>query len=95
MDAYGNSERSNSEKYLYRLNGIVVHSGGLNGGHYVAYIRKYLKENGDDVTTKGTAEGTESKWFYFSDTHFREATEKEVQGAQAYLLVYERYKVEL
>jgi len=26
---------------IYRLYGIVVHSGTLNGGHYIAYVHDY------------------------------------------------------
>lgn len=30
---------SHQNKLLYRLYGVVSHSGGLSGGHYVAYVR--------------------------------------------------------
>lgn len=26
-------------RYLYNLSGVVVHSGSLTGGHYIAYVR--------------------------------------------------------
>lgn len=96
MSSYGTPTEEKRQKYLYRLNGVVVHQGGLNSGHYVAYVRKFLQANGDDSTTINKLESpqeTFSKWFYFSDTHFREVTENEVMRAEAYLLFYERYKV--
>ena len=58
----------------YQLRGVVEHSGGLSGGHYVAYVRR-----AGDIA-----------WHYISDRHVRPATSKEVFGAEAYLLFYER-----
>jgi hypothetical protein len=73
-------------RYLYRLTGVVVHGGGLNSGHYIAYVRKQLTDSGDD-DAKGSSK---SKWFYFSDTHYSEVPESEVLSKQAYLLFYQR-----
>jgi ubiquitin carboxyl-terminal hydrolase 16/45 len=93
LTSYSTPNKEEKPEYLYRLNGVVEHSGSLGGGHYVAYVRKFLQENGDDSTTMNNSESSAtSKWFYFSDTHFREITEKEVMRAQAYLLFYERYR---
>jgi len=38
MSPYTDDECSDPK--LYHLYGIVVHSGGMGGGHYVAYVRK-------------------------------------------------------
>jgi ubiquitin C-terminal hydrolase len=54
----------------------MVHSGGMGGGHYVAYA---LHE-----TAKGPS------WFYFSDGYFREVGLSDVKSAQAYMLFYKR-----
>jgi hypothetical protein len=52
----------------------------LNGGHYIAYIRKQLKESGDEDSS-GAAE---AQWFYFSDSHFSRVSDNKVFSAQAY-----------
>lgn len=61
---------------MYTLFAIVVHSGGMGGGHYVAYSKHNIK--GQD------------RWFYASDSHVREVTESEALKAQAYMLFYRR-----
>jgi ubiquitin C-terminal hydrolase len=43
-------------KYLYRLVGVLVHSGGADSGHYYSYIKE-RKENG--------------RWLEFNDTTVR------------------------
>ena len=58
----------------YQLRGVVEHSGGLSGGHYVAYVRR----------------AGDTAWHYISDRHVRPVTSEEVFGAEAYLLFYER-----
>ncbi|KAJ3278112.1 hypothetical protein HK104_002640 [Borealophlyctis nickersoniae] len=71
----------------YRLYGVVVHMGGLFGGHYIAYVRL-------DGAKAKEAEGNEDEgvggWAYCSDTHVRRCGWEEVQKSQAYLLFYER-----
>lgn len=66
------SESDKDESYLYRLYAVMVHHGGMGGGHYVAYAR-----HGE-------------KWFYFSDSMWREVSMEEVLGCQAYMLFYGR-----
>jgi hypothetical protein len=63
----------------YRLLGIVVHSGSLFGGHYVAYVNI-------------AGFGQPASWIYASDTHVRISSWEEVSKAQAYLLFYERLR---
>jgi len=65
----------------YRLFGIVVHSGGLQAGHYVAY------------TYKRRAQGKDG-WYYFSDTSWKQVNEAKVLKSEAYLLFYERCEKE-
>lgn len=69
-------KKDREEIFKYELHGIMVHSGGMGGGHYVAYA---LHE---------TAQGP--RWFYFSDGYFREVTISDVKTAQAYMLFYKR-----
>jgi len=57
--------------YEYKLYGIVSHSGGMGGGHYVAYVKN------------------EQKWFYISDSHVSEVTEKRVLSIEGYIAFYE------
>lgn len=48
----------------------------MGGGHYVAYAKH--------ETTQG------DKWFYFSDSYWKEIATKDVLGHQAYMLFYRR-----
>eukprot|EP00029_Vermamoeba_vermiformis_P006913 TRINITY_DN2841_c0_g1_i1.p1 TRINITY_DN2841_c0_g1~~TRINITY_DN2841_c0_g1_i1.p1 ORF type:complete len:996 (-),score=268.10 TRINITY_DN2841_c0_g1_i1:6-2993(-) len=73
------------KKYKYKLYGIVSHSGGLNSGHYVAYVRnRRVNETLEDAINAG--------WHYFSDTQFHELRFEEVLRKEAYMLFYERFE---
>ncbi|XP_024028854.1 ubiquitin carboxyl-terminal hydrolase 2 [Morus notabilis] len=78
MDARCIDEESS---YVYRLVGIVEHSGTMRMGHYVAYVR-----GGD---RNGMKDGG-STWFHASDAYVRETNLKEVLGCEAYILFYEK-----
>lgn len=54
----------------------MVHSGGMGGGHYVAYA-KHETDKGD-------------KWFYFSDSYWKQTSKSDALSAQAYMLFYRR-----
>ncbi|KAK1281887.1 Ubiquitin carboxyl-terminal hydrolase 2 [Acorus calamus] len=69
---------------IYRLMGVVEHSGTMRGGHYVAYVR------GDKIKKKGETVRVSSTWFYASDSHVREVSLAEVLKAEAYILFFER-----
>ncbi|KYQ92464.1 peptidase C19 family protein [Tieghemostelium lacteum] len=60
--------------HRYRLNGIVEHMGGMNGGHYVAYVY-------DDM---------EDQWYYISDSHFKTTTLHSILTNEAYILFYKK-----
>ncbi|KAJ3344108.1 Ubiquitin carboxyl-terminal hydrolase 45 [Gonapodya sp. JEL0774] len=90
-------------KPVYRLYGVVVHSGSTLGlGHYVAYVRARLPHEPKEqfgtekanVTSAGEEEekGVEERWgwIYASDHMTRESSWEEVRMAQAFLLFYER-----
>nr|CAD1839089.1 unnamed protein product [Ananas comosus var. bracteatus] len=72
------------EKSIYRLLGVVEHSGSMGGGHYVAYVR------GDKIQGKSHRAVGSPSWFYASDAHVREVSFSEVLKSEAYILLYER-----
>jgi hypothetical protein len=64
----------------YHLYAVIVHLGGMEGGHYVAYV----KEEGSE------GEPDSGCWTYCSDEKTRPATWEEVRVSKAYLLWYAR-----
>ena len=63
--------------FVYDLSGVVVHSGGMGAGHYVAYVRVF-------------AASGEPQWAYASDTTVNIVPETTVLNCQAYILFYVR-----
>lgn len=59
---YLSSNADRSEPWVYELHGVLVHSGGLDAGHYYAFL-------------KPTKDGY---WYRFDDDRVNRATEKEV-----------------
>jgi len=76
---YKNQFSSNQRSQnLYILVAVVVHSGGINSGHYITY-------------RKGPIGGkAASKWFYTSDNSVRQVSFDEVAKSSAYMLFYEK-----
>ena len=68
---------SGEDSPVYRLAGLVEHSGTMRGGHYVAYVR-------------GGQKGKESVWYNISDAHVRQVSLDKVMHSEAYILFYER-----
>lgn len=66
----------------YELYGIVEHGGGLESGHYTAYIKSLIIEK--DGNRK------RDQWYYISDNSVNKVEEKEVLKADAYMLFYEK-----
>ena len=62
---------------LYRLYGVVVHSGGAGGGHYTAYVKQ------EGQGSNGAL------WRHASDTSVSAVSLDHVLGCQAYMLFYE------
>lgn len=50
-------------RFRYRLYGIVCHSGGMGGGHYIAYMCYTIKDK--------------RRWYYASDSHVSEVPLKD------------------
>ena len=69
---------SGEDPPVYRLAGLVEHSGTMRGGHYVAYVRG------------GGKKGKESVWYNVSDAHVRQVSLDKVMHSEAYILFYER-----
>jgi Ubiquitin carboxyl-terminal hydrolase len=67
--------------YMYRLSGVVVHSGSLNGGHYTSQVRE------------GVENGFRGGWFNCSDSRVTRSSEKDVLASEAFMLFYERVRV--
>lgn len=83
----GNGVKAPSEPFvLYQLYGIVVHSGSMSGGHYVAYTRRRELP----ISDKASLEDIRNEWHYFSDSSVSKATLESVLNQQAYILFYER-----
>mmetsp|Transcript_23415 Transcript_23415/g.37690 ORF Transcript_23415/g.37690 Transcript_23415/m.37690 type:complete len:720 (+) Transcript_23415:141-2300(+) len=68
------SLQGSSLETKYDLFGVVRHSGGLSGGHYVAYARSHVTGH----------------WYSFDDRHATQVTSEHVQNQQAYILMYVR-----
>jgi len=78
ISPYCNEEARSKYPMIYQLYGIVVHSGSIAGGHYVAYVKKR--------PTKGIP-----GWYYFSDSVYsRLSSFEEVGKQQAYILFYQQ-----
>ncbi|XP_065907236.1 uncharacterized protein [Dysidea avara] len=69
--------RNSSGQILYALYGMVVHSGTMDHGHYIAYIRD---GNHVDKTTK---------WYCVNDSHVSPVSIETVLSNQGYILFYE------
>ncbi|KAG8470588.1 hypothetical protein KFE25_009009 [Diacronema lutheri] len=89
---------------LYKLHSVLVHSGGLNGGHYYVYVQpfggehtnRWYKFDDDRVTCVPPAEAIEGSW---GDDAVAELRPGQMQGyyraggpkvSSAYMLVYIR-----
>ncbi|CAO2822483.1 unnamed protein product [Amaranthus hypochondriacus] len=83
---YRSTERGNC---IYRLIGVVVHSGTMRNGHYVAYVRGNDKQRGRSGEENGEGH---SVWYYASDTYVRVTNLEEVLRSEAYILFYEKVK---
>ncbi|CAA7049499.1 unnamed protein product [Microthlaspi erraticum] len=76
LGQYMDSRLTEEDKPLYRLSGVVVHSGIMGTGHYVAYVRGGHKDS--------------SVWYHASDSYVRRVSFEEVLSSEAYLLFYRR-----
>lgn len=56
-----------SEPELYVLHSVLVHSGGVHGGHYYSYIRPFMRSVPYD----------EANWYKFDDDHVTKVSEED------------------
>lgn len=62
LDEFLDPSADRSQPWIYKLHGVLVHSGDLHGGHYFALIKP----------------DSESRWLKFDDDRVTPATDKEV-----------------
>jgi len=63
---------------LYSLRAVIVHSGGVDSGHYITYRKGPFGSK------------SEKKWFYTSDSLVKQVSFQEVSRSCAYMLFYEK-----
>ncbi|WZZ19537.1 ubiquitin carboxyl-terminal hydrolase 2-like [Brassica napus] len=77
---------SGEDPPVYRLAGLVEHSGTMRGGHYVAYVRG----GGGKKVKESDSSSSSSVWYNVSDAHVRQVSLDKVLHSEAYILFYER-----
>lgn len=82
LHSFGSFRCREKDPPVYRLAGLVEHSGTMRGGHYVAYVRggERVKETDSSSTV----------WYNVSDAHVRQVSLEKVLHSEAYILFYER-----
>ncbi|RAL53471.1 hypothetical protein DM860_007143 [Cuscuta australis] len=78
LSKYMKSKNASEGSHVYELFAISNHYGGLGGGHYSAHC-KLVDEN---------------RWYHFDDSHVSAAAESDIQTSAAYVLFYQRVKVQ-
>lgn len=87
------------EPYIYRLHGVLVHSGDLHGGHYFALIKpdkdtRWLKYDDDRVTPVTDKEVLDDNYGGESTNGLLQYQRQQVRTMKrftnAYMLVYIR-----
>ncbi|WOH06257.1 hypothetical protein DCAR_0625680 [Daucus carota subsp. sativus] len=97
---YLSPDADRSIRNLYTLHSVLVHSGGLHGGHYYAYIRPTLSEqwfkfDDERVTKENLDSALEEQYggdeeFTPTNPGFNNAPFKFTKCSNAYMLVYIR-----
>lgn len=88
-----------AESWLYKLHGVLVHSGDVNGGHYFALIKpdretRWLKFDDDRVTPVTDREVLEENYGEPLNGHLHPLQRNQLRAMKrftnAYMLVYVR-----
>ncbi|KAK9841636.1 hypothetical protein WJX74_009141 [Apatococcus lobatus] len=96
---YMSSNADPKVRNLYRLHSVLVHSGGVHGGHYYAFIRPtgsaYLKFDDEKVTKEDAKRGLEDQYGGEEENlhptnNFNTPAFKFAKMSNAYMLVYVR-----
>ena len=87
-------------QYQYSLQAVIVHSGGIDSGHYITYryvtlaycrgISKFGFLRKGPIGSKSAG-----KWFYTSDGTVKQVSYDEVSRSAAYMLFYEKLTEDL
>lgn len=72
-------------EWVYYLYSVLIHSGGVGGGHYSAYIRSF----------------EDKQWYHFNDSKVSEISSGRIEemygdgssSKNAYLVIYKKYKL--
>ncbi|KAL8152397.1 hypothetical protein V2J09_010157 [Rumex salicifolius] len=90
-------EADRSVRNLYTLHSVLVHSGGIHGGHYYAYIRptlsdQWFKFDDERVTKEDVKRALEEQYGGEDETNpgFNNTPFKFTKYSNAYMLVYIR-----
>ncbi|KAE9619222.1 putative ubiquitinyl hydrolase 1 [Lupinus albus] len=97
---YLSPEADNSVRNLYTLHSVLVHSGGVHGGHYYAYIRptlsnQWFKFDDERVTKEDAKRALEEQYggeeeLPHTNPGFNNSPFKFTRYSNAYMLVYIR-----
>ena len=88
-----------NNQILYGLRGVVDHSGGMFGGHYVAHVNiadwnaknSFARKNGTYKSPDSNRKSAlPEEWYTISDSHISNTNHADVFSSQAYILFYER-----
>ncbi|CAG8684795.1 24151_t:CDS:10, partial [Gigaspora rosea] len=74
MSPYFKESKDSSDNSKYSLYGLILHRGGIGGGHYIAYAKNSIDDS----------------WYEFDDTYVTKKTEAEVSRLEAYVLFYKK-----
>jgi len=66
---------------VYDLLGVANHSGGMNGGHYIAHV---------NASVDGAAASRDKEWLCFNDCRISQTSVSSAGGSSAYMLFYKR-----
>ena len=69
---------------VYDLTGVANHSGGMNGGHYIAHV-----DAGEDPAARKEPV-CDADWLCFNDSRVSQSSISAAGGASAYMLFYRR-----
>ena len=86
-DSSAKNESTNNRRAVYELSSVVVHKGKIDNGHYISYSRQRNSYASEGEESGGDEDG-EDEWFRFDDSMVVQVEEREVLGAEAYMLFY-------
>ncbi|GAB5368309.1 hypothetical protein AAMO2058_001308400 [Amorphochlora amoebiformis] len=79
-------------KIRYTLSSMIVHDGGMGGGHNMCYTpveKSYRASKTAKEDEKTGAEGDDG-WIWFSDRHIGAVSHDEVKASEPYIVIFEQ-----